>query len=619
MKNIKYLIIAFLTISLFGCEDYLDSKSKSTLDSGVIYSIPTLAEGAVNGILYPLAETNAYRGRFLPYYGLNTDCEWWNVPNISSTATSDLSQYNTKSNNSNMNTAGTPNAWDFMYVAIERANMAIQGLRQTGEATAGTDLGALLGTALTYRAIIYADLVKAWGDIPARFETVSSESIYIPKTDRDQIYKQIIADLKEAEDLVSWPLEHKYTQTVHGINKTFVKAYRARLCLNACGYSQRPDGSVRLSNDPELSPDIMLPVAKQELDEIVAEGARAGKMESSFETVFRKLSGEDYTAGGESLWQLPFGQGRGRIAFHFAPRHFNNDKYFQMGSARGGDIGPVSTLFYDYASGDLRRDVTIVPYQWRNGKQELIRDGDKGDGDFQVASKWYFGKYRFEWMKRVATSTNDDGLQKQYMRFSEIYLMLAEINFKLGNTAEARQNLLKVRARAFDGNEATAASTMNADLWGAIMDENKYEFAGEMFRKEQLIRWNKLGENLKETKERLRELINIGADGEVHPTGRYADVPVDVFYKAANDEDGTLSFYGLNRGETAANAPAGYTQIRWLDANRFSPVKNADETIASFNQIDALFINDPDTKQFWPIWDYIISNSNGTLKNDYGY
>ncbi len=30
----------------------------------------------------------------------------------------------------------------------------------------GTQLGYLLGEALTLRAIYYADLVKAWGDVP---------------------------------------------------------------------------------------------------------------------------------------------------------------------------------------------------------------------------------------------------------------------------------------------------------------------------------------------------------------------------------------------------------------------------------------------------------------------
>jgi hypothetical protein len=612
MKNINLIVAVFSLLAFTSCEDYLESPAKSSLDSDVIFSMPVLAEGAVNGIIHPLAETYAYRGRFLPYYGTNTDCEWFNAPSLTSSAKVDLSAYNTRANNTEMNTAN--NAWNFMYVAIERANLAIEGLRNTGEANPGTELGQLLGTALTYRAIVYADLVKAWGDVPARFEPVSAENMYIPKSDRDVIYKQIIADLGEAKDLVAWPNETEYTKTVHGINKTFVKAYRARLCLNASGYSQRPDGTVRRSTDPDLQPAVLLPVAKQELTEILEVGDRAGKMENSFETVFRKLCEEDYSAGGEALWQIPFGQARGRMAFHFAPTHDGNDKYYQMGTKRGGDYGPTPNLYYDFATGDLRRDVTIVPYSWKNGKQTPIINSD---GNWMGASEWNFGKYRFEWMKRLVTSTNDDGLQKQYMRFSEIYLMLAEINHQLGE-GDVKSHILTVRTRAFGGNRSAAESTMSADLWTAIMDEYKFEFAGEMFRKEQLIRWNKLGENMRDTRERMRKLTNV-VGNEIQPSGRYADVPINVFYKAADDEDGTLSFYGLNRGETAANAPTGYTQILWLDKDRFSPQKDADGNILSFDKVEALFLNDPDTRQFWPIWEYFINNSNGMLINDYGY
>ena len=56
--------------------DFLDTESTSTLDESVIFSDATLAKGAVDGIKDQFGQTNSYRGRFLPYYGLNTDVEW---------------------------------------------------------------------------------------------------------------------------------------------------------------------------------------------------------------------------------------------------------------------------------------------------------------------------------------------------------------------------------------------------------------------------------------------------------------------------------------------------------------------------------------------------------------
>src|SRR5690606_36989872 len=97
------------------------------------------------------------------------------------------------------------NTWAMMYQGIERANLCIRGLRTYGNPTPGSFMGYLLGEALTLRAVYYADLLKAHGDVPARFEPITTETIYIEKSSRDVIYKQLIADLAEATALVPWP------------------------------------------------------------------------------------------------------------------------------------------------------------------------------------------------------------------------------------------------------------------------------------------------------------------------------------------------------------------------------------------------------------------------------
>ena len=43
----------------------------------------------------------------------------------------------------------------------------------------------------------------------------------------------------------------------------------------------------------------------------------------------------------------------------------------------------------------------------------------------------------------------------------------------------------------------------------------------------------------------------------------------------------------------------------------FAQVKDA--------KIEAIYVQSPDKYQFWPIWAIFINNSNGQLKNDYGY
>src|SRR5690606_26782607 len=157
---------------LNACKDTLDAPTKSSMDESVIFSTPSLAEGAIAGVIQSFAETNSYRGRYLVYYGINTDCEVTNsVKNISDEKTR-LSHYNTNVNNGQMNTSN--NAWAKFYEGIERANLAIRGLRTYGDVANNAQLAQVLGEMLTLRAVVYSDLVKAWGDVPARFEPVNS-------------------------------------------------------------------------------------------------------------------------------------------------------------------------------------------------------------------------------------------------------------------------------------------------------------------------------------------------------------------------------------------------------------------------------------------------------------
>jgi hypothetical protein len=161
MKKLIIISGIFIAGLISSCQnnDFLDTPAKSTLDESVIFSNAGLAKGAVDGIKIPFAETNSYRGRFLPWYGLNTDVEWYNTSQTAGD-NADLCIYDTKANNANMNT--TNNVWAMMYSGIERANICIRGLRQFGNPQPGTDLGHLLGEALTLRAIYYADLMKAY-------------------------------------------------------------------------------------------------------------------------------------------------------------------------------------------------------------------------------------------------------------------------------------------------------------------------------------------------------------------------------------------------------------------------------------------------------------------------
>jgi hypothetical protein len=598
----KIIIITGLIISgLFSScqqfeDDYLDAEAPSTTDEALLFSNAGLAQGAIDGIKVPFGETNSYRGRFLPYYGLNTDVEWHNTSQTAGDK-ADLCVYDAKATNTEMNT--TNNAYAMMYQGIERANICIRGLRKYGNPLPGTELGQLLGEALTLRAIYYADLVKTWGDVPYRFEPITPETLYLAKTNRDEIYKQLIADLGEASTLVAWPNETAYTSTVEHVNKAFVKGFRARLAMAASGYQQYPGnfGGVRRSTDPDLSVDKMYALALKECREVITNGS--AKLETTFEGLWKKYNQEVIAAGGESLWEIPFSDGRGRMLFTFAVRHTAASDQFQAnGANRGGVAGPLPFVFYDYDQADTRRDVTCVPYKYGTAVNGIAKQ------ELNTLDTWYFGKYRYEWMTRRVTSTNDDGVNKIYMRYAEVLLIAAEAANELEGPAAAAPYLKEIRKRAFPAAAQAVkvdayvnALTDKPSMFNAIVEENKYEFTGEMERKQALIRWNLLKVKLDEAKAKMTDLKA--------RTGAYADVPSTLYYKYAADNV-SLVVYGLNRGENV-NPGADYTSATWT--------KLEDTKIASLYKTGV----DPDLRQFWPIWQVFIETSNNMLVNDYGY
>lgn len=585
MKKIIYIVIMIAAIGFgSGCKRVFDTPNESALDVSVVFSTPSLAESAIVGILQSFGETNSYRGRYLVNYGVNTDVEVYNSLKTSTGEQARLSNYNTNVNNGQMNTDN--NAWAKFYEGVERANLAIEGIRKYGSVSTRPEMAQILGEILTLRAVLYNDLIKGWGDVPARFEPINKETAYLPRADRDVIYKQLLADLDEAQNYLSWPNEHAAARSVERINKAFAKGLRARLALAAGGFAQRLDGAVRLSTDPELSADKMNAIAKKESMDIIGSGSLRLL---PFKDVFVKLNEEAGAAGLESMWEIPFSENRGRVIFDLGVRHTTVDKY--TGQAKGGTDGPNPIMLYEYETGDVRRDVSIVPYEWTNGIQVPSALG-----------RLYFGKYRYEWMKRRVTNANDDGLNWMYMRYADVVLMAAEAVNALDGPAAAAPYLKMIRDRAFPNDpqkvtdfmtRVTADATTFRD---AVRDERALEFVGEMLRKGDLIRWNLLGSKLAEAKAKLIQLEN--------RQGKYASVNPKIYYKTLADGE-TVQIYGLNAGETGVPDASYVSNKTWT-------MVSSGEAVTYW---DALYLKDPNKQQYWPIWEYFIINSNGLLNN----
>ena len=598
----KYIKTSFMAMSLAAvvssCD--MDAPTISTLDETSVFSTYSLAEAEVMSIHISFGETNSYRGRFLPYYGLNTDLETGSgtYPSLKDQATDKqgLWNYSTLSTNGQMNTDN--NAYAKFYEGIERANLAIEGIRKHGNIEANADMRHLLGEALTLRAVVYNDLVKAWGDVPARFVPNNPTNVYMPRANKDSIYRQLLADLAEAEQYCYWPKESSITKSTERVSKAFVKGLRARIALYACGYALRGDG-YRRSNDPELSQDKMMQIVKDECIDVINQGSN--KL-GDFKSNFVKLCQDNVTAGDESLWEIPFSDGRGRVLYTWGVKHNAKDQYTQQ--AQGGVNGPLPYLYYDYDVDDIRRDITCVPYDW---SKELTEG--KSHQQLRAINKWCFGKLRYEWMKRIVTSTNDDGVNWQYMRLADVYLMAAEAVNYLDGPSSAWQYMKPVLDRALPAEKVAALQakyTASKEAFQAgIVEQRAFEFAGEALRKADLVRWGIIDEKMAEAKQKLTDLAN--------RQGAYADLPVKIYWKLADNGEDIL-IYGLNHGDTDDQGSnlkeEGYTAKDWFVASKDG------SNIITDDYIEGLYVKQPSLNCLWPIWQTFIDKSNNMLNND---
>jgi hypothetical protein len=669
MKKIIYTLFALVTagFSTSCLDEALEVESKSSFEESAVFSNYTLASYNIIGISEVFGHTNSYRGRVHLWYGFNNDVEWYNSSSHNSTTVGNnsLAEYSQDISNSNMNTAD--NAYNELFVGIERANLAIRGLRTYGNVGGDRDMAHLLGEALTMRAFLYYELIKMWGDVPARFSPIDNATIYVPKANRDEIYKQILSDLDEAIGYVYWPGEETVTARVDRVNKAFAKGLFARVAMAASGYAWRPEdgkqgtgdaGSMRLSTDPELSKSVLYPRALAHLKDVIESGHAS--LDPSYENFWRRFNNNDHlAAGAEVLYVIPFSDTRGRWNYTHAIRHTGLSPY-TGGAAKtsnsGGQTGPVPTLWWKYAKEDVRRDLTCANWTY----EVDTAAGTEGNVLVGGVNTWYWSKFRFDWqIKAPYKGGNDCGTKPIVMRYPDVLLMAAELAAYTGDLPSAKNYLLQVRQRAYAGNESVAAAYVNALSAGnaasedyatgdhnsegtitkAIIDERALEFAGEMLRKADLIRWGLLKTKIDQTAAEVKSLAemtgawaayNVAAkDSEKTGTNQSGNTvrEYSVYWRPASMSSvNAIEVFGLE-ADQIGKTPEGYSEANpgswikkgYISTEAFYSKSGAAKGAYKYDYFYNNSFNDPWPRSTWPIFGQILASSQGALVNDFGY
>lgn len=672
MKKLLYSISALLVaggLATSCIDDVLDVDSQSSFDSANVFSQYQLAEYSVLSIGEIFAHTNSYNARLNHFYGYNTDIELKMGSAVSGAKPEEytMAEYNTAISNSSLNTSN--NGYNEIMIGIERANLAVDGLRRYGGVESSREMTYLLGEALTWRAFLYYELVKMWGEVPLHLEPLTSETLYDPKSDRDDIYTAILADLEEAIGYLYWPFEASQTMRADRMNKAFAKGLFARVALNAAGYSWRPDdgavgtgnaGSLRLSVRPELSKASLYPRALRHLQDVIQSGTLS--LTPSYEQLWRSFNNFSHMTSPEVMFVQPFSDNRNRWNYAHAYPHTANSPYIGDRSSKGGQTGVNPTLWWKYEKQDVRRDITCVPMRWNQDANDK-----QGGWEMRNASNFYFGKYRYEWMNNYPGGTAD-GCKPIVMRYADVYLMAAELAAYLGTAdggglERAKEYLYEVRKRAYAGNEAMAEQYVNALTIGsaagsdnaaiddyarantimkAIIDERALEFAGEFLRKQDLIRWGLLKIKLDEASADMKSLAMM--TGPYAEYARYTEpkeikskdgkkvlYTADTYYVYWREKGQGIETYGLEAdqiGRVPENWEAeGWNRLDFLSNAVFYQLSDAASTEATYldekNYRWMYFYNNeynnPYPRSVWPLFSQNLSNAQGSLVNDYGY
>ena len=605
LNRLISILSCLIILSTFtSCDEFLDAENISNSNEEQQFDSTADTFTALIGVYNQIIGDDAYGQRLNLYYPQSAD-DFKTSGDYSCNDRRGLSTYGTCTSNPDLNKPFLK-----LYSGIERANLVIKNIPLSKVYQAGSDadkklMNRYLGEAYTLRAQFYFDLIKNWGDVPLQLVPSSDlETVYLPKTDRDVIYEQMIADLATASELVPWRSEASTGNT--RITKAAVKGLRARIALARAGYSLRRDPRIMARGS---NPQVYYKIAYDECKDIIAKTGEHG-LNSSFEAVFRALHDNTEDAAHEVIFAVgAFGGNAAtdsKIGYYNGMRHGDGSNW-----KSSGGINAIATYFYEFGKYDVRRDLTVASMQINDANQAILSTGVLCTD----------GKFRKSWTNVTGTAQNL-AIDWPMIRYSDILLMFAEADNEINGapSTEAVNAVQLVRNRAYAGNlgQAGTIPTDKTGFFNYIVHERLLEFGGEGLRKYDLIRWNLLATKIAETKQKLSELLN--------GTGQYANVPSYLYYKAspydrtktAQAALQTVDIYvkpGTTREDvyttpSVTDTPTGYTKLNWRVAVTAAYISDPVKGYAQYFEANR--------KELFPIYDDIIL-SNYNLKQDYGY
>ncbi len=385
------------------------------------------------------------------------------------------------------------NMWRDHYIVINSCNDAIKNIPRVEMDP--VERNGLVAEARWMRAWMFFNLVRLWGDVPARTEPFESlNQAFIPGTPVADIYNDIIIP-----DLVFAKEHLPLTRPRDGRVKR-----GAALFLLGKVY-------LTMGRNP-LNDTSKLPLARAELQDLINNQATYGyRLLPNFVDVFpiNSLERTELDVSKELNEEIIFAEQHTRAVPGHPTRFFiwylpNQSMFVDMSNGGINQGGYLEEFYYNlHDETDERRDVTMVySYRDRRNPNNFITwmqptNPGYGNANYNVPARSTWGLSQGKYIDPGMTSNVTGSPDLIWFRLADAYLMLAEaenlINGGPNSLVFDNIDAIRLRAKASPVDRTSAWTVKSMDDY--IYEERQKELAFEFHGPFDLRRFNKLKES----------------------------------------------------------------------------------------------------------------------------
>lgn len=364
--------------------------------------------------------------------------------------------------------------WNDFYRTIVRANLVINRVENMTPDQISQDVkNWVMGEAYFWRAFVYFDAVTMFGTIPLILtDNMGGLEINVPESSVEEIYAQVVADLKEAERLL--PASFAGSNIGRPV-ETSATAMLSRVYIQQSNWEKTAEYAKKVIDSGRhwLFEDF--------------QHAFSPFHNNGPEHIFSKQLARPSAGGPTGVWLNAVGVPRN--SFHIVPT--------------GGLAIMVPTIeaWELFEEGDYRRDVSFLTefpasaaYASRNAGVEVGDIIPWQDFDEPIPHVYKFID------SRLTLEENQD-INKVLIRYADVLLMYAEALNEMGQSGAALPYLNMIRERARNGDPSAPpqdapAGISQSDLRDEIELERRRELVFEGHSRRDMVRTGKLVERI---------------------------------------------------------------------------------------------------------------------------